>query len=43
MTLGLTPLANEMFILLLVVPTIFIIAYYLQMLDNRIIKKVIKN
>ena len=42
-TLGLTPLANEMFILLLVVPTIFIIGYYLQMLDNRIIKKVIKN
>ena len=43
LTLGLTPLVNEMFFLSLIVPTIFIIGYYLQMLDNRIIKKVIKN
>jgi len=42
-TLGLTPLANEIFVLLMVVPIIFIIGYYLQMLDNRIMKKIIKN
>jgi peptidoglycan/LPS O-acetylase OafA/YrhL len=42
-TLGLTPLANEIFILFLVVPTIFIIGYYLQVLDNRLVKRIIKN
>jgi peptidoglycan/LPS O-acetylase OafA/YrhL len=42
-TLGLTPLVTEVFILFLVVPAIFIIGYYLQMADNRIMKKVMKN
>jgi peptidoglycan/LPS O-acetylase OafA/YrhL len=40
-TLGLTPLANEIFTLFLIVPVIFIIGYYLQILDNRIMKKII--
>jgi peptidoglycan/LPS O-acetylase OafA/YrhL len=39
--LGLTPLANELFILFLIVPIIFIIGYYLQIVDNRIMKKII--
>jgi len=41
--LGLTPLANELFILFLIVPVIFIAGYYLQMVDNRIMKKIIKD
>jgi peptidoglycan/LPS O-acetylase OafA/YrhL len=41
--LGLTPLANEIFTLFLIVPIIFIVGYYLQLLDNRIMKKIIKN
>jgi peptidoglycan/LPS O-acetylase OafA/YrhL len=40
-TLGLTPLVNEIFILIFIVPIIFITGYYLQLSDNRIMKKIL--
>jgi hypothetical protein len=42
-TLGMTPLVNELFILFFIVPGIFIIGYYLQLSENRIMKKLFKS